>query len=60
MRQIGDEVLKWAKHNRIPLRSGATTRKNSKKEKLSKHDLIDLMGMNRPTYRRNKGAFRQR
>jgi hypothetical protein len=30
------------------------------KEKLSTQDIKELMGMNRPTYKRNKGAIRQK
>jgi hypothetical protein len=38
-------------------------RKKSKKkmkEKLSRRELIDLMGMNRPTYKRVRGAIRRK
>jgi hypothetical protein len=31
-----------------------------KKEKLSKQDIKELMGMSRPTYKRHKGAMRQK
>jgi hypothetical protein len=31
--------------------------KKKRKEKLSCRDLIDLMGMNRPTYKRVRGAI---
>jgi hypothetical protein len=31
--------------------------KKKRKEKLSRRDLIDLMGMNRPTYKRVRGAI---
>jgi hypothetical protein len=30
-----------------------------KKEKLSKQEIKELMGMSRPTYKRHKGAMRQ-
>lgn len=32
----------------------------NKSKKLSRHELIDLMGMNRPTYKRNRGAIRRK
>lgn len=35
-------------------------KKKKKTEKLSEHDLRDLMGTNRPTYKRHKGAYRQK
>jgi hypothetical protein len=34
--------------------------KKKRKEKLSRRDLIDLMGMNRPTYKRVRGAIRRK
>jgi hypothetical protein len=33
---------------------------STKKEKLSNQDIKELMGMSRPTYRRHKGAMRQK
>jgi len=33
-------------------------RKKKRKEKLSHRELIDLMGVNRPTYKRVRGAIR--
>jgi hypothetical protein len=35
-------------------------RKTRKSEKLSERDLRELMGTNRPTYTRHKGAYRQK
>lgn len=35
-------------------------RKKKRKEKLSRHELIDLMGVNRPTYKRVRGAIRRK
>jgi hypothetical protein len=35
-------------------------RKKKRKEKLSWRELIDLMGMNRPTYKRVRGAIRRK
>lgn len=32
---------------------------NRKNEKMSKQEIEELMGVRRPTYRRNRGAFRQ-
>lgn len=37
-----------------------STPKKKQHEKLSESDIKELMGMNRATYRRHKGAFRQR
>jgi hypothetical protein len=34
--------------------------KKKRKEKLSRRELIDLMGMNRPTYKRVRGAIRRK
>jgi hypothetical protein len=34
--------------------------KKKRKENLSRRDLIDLMGMNRPTYKRVRGAIRSK
>jgi hypothetical protein len=35
-------------------------RKKKRKEKLSRRELIDLMGVNRPTYKRVRGAIRRK
>ena len=35
-------------------------RKKKRKEKLSHRELIDLMGVNRPTYKRVRGAIRRK
>ncbi|MCM3413537.1 hypothetical protein M3676_26765 [Metabacillus litoralis] len=42
-----------------PVKSKDNQNKN-KSKKLSRHELIDLMGMNRPTYKRNRGAIRRK
>jgi hypothetical protein len=35
-------------------------RRKKRKEKLSRRELIDLMGVNRPTYKRVRGAIRRK
>lgn len=40
-------------------KTGQKVESKKKTEKLSKRDIEELMGIKRPTYRRNRGAFRQ-
>ncbi|WP_416149484.1 hypothetical protein ACM26V_00345 [Salipaludibacillus sp. HK11] len=53
MRNVKTEMKKWKRQKQYK-------DKKKKSEKLSKADLHELMGTNRPTYNRGRGgAFRQ-
>jgi hypothetical protein len=61
---LKDQLKKWEKKNSFQRPKKKPSEKKltaKKKEKLSKSDLVYLMGMNRPRYSRGRGgAFRQR
>lgn len=46
-------------HHMNSLKNKDKTSKNKSNEKLSDRDLAELMGTNRPTYRRVRGAIRR-
>ncbi|TLS37751.1 hypothetical protein [Pseudalkalibacillus caeni] len=64
MKTIQDELTKWTNKNmpekKIIKPRPKTQSKKPKKKKEEKIDWADLMGMRRPTYRRNRGAMRQK
>jgi hypothetical protein len=51
MEKWKQQLKEWSKQNQ-PARP--------KKKKQEKVNWADMMGMNRPTYRRHKGAYRQK
>ncbi|MDE3837919.1 hypothetical protein C0966_00660 [Bacillus methanolicus] len=60
---LKDQLKEWEKKNSFhrPKKKHVEKKPAKKTEKLSKSDLIYLMGTNMPVYRRGKGgAFRQR
>jgi hypothetical protein len=64
MRTLQQGLSEWAKKNNLKVRQGKH-RKEKKtkppKEKLSYRDIQELMGINKPVYRRGKGgSFQQR
>jgi hypothetical protein len=64
MKTIQQELQKWLKSNKNMERTAKKKRikkKKNPKERLTERDLRELMGINRPVYRRAKGgAFRQK
>jgi hypothetical protein len=64
MKTIQQELQKWLKSNKNMKRTAKKKRvkkKKNQKERLTERDLRELMGINRPVYRRAKGgAFRQK
>jgi hypothetical protein len=65
MKTIQQELQKWLKVNKNMERDAKkkkrVKKKKSPKERLSERDLKELMGINRPVYRRAKGgAIRQK
>jgi hypothetical protein len=65
MKTIQQEIQKWLRVNQKMERATKTKKKVKKKkrhkERLTERDLKELMGINRPVYRRGKGgAFRQK
>jgi hypothetical protein len=62
MRTIQQQLKQWMKVNKVRMDKHKKERiPKRKQEKLTEWELKELMGMNRPVYRRSKGgAFRQR
>jgi predicted Zn-dependent peptidase len=62
MKTIQDQLKKWKQQNPSPKKKHPLkTPQKPTEEKLSDRDIRSLMGMDRATYRRNKGgAYRQR
>ncbi|RDY70308.1 hypothetical protein DXT76_13635 [Halobacillus trueperi] len=60
--QLRDQLKEYKrKHNIQTPHPKKKTSKKKKKERLSHREVENLMGMNRPTYRRGKGgAMKQR
>jgi hypothetical protein len=58
MRTMKNGLEKWSKSNNIQLPQSKRKRKpkQKKKENLSRQDIQELMGMNRPIYTRGKGG----
>ena len=49
------DVIKWVTHEKR-----APEKIHKKQEKLTEKDIKELMGMNMPTYKRNRGAIKQK
>lgn len=49
------DAIKWVTHEKKPAK-----KIHKGKEKLTEKDIKELMGMNMPTYKQNKGAIRQK
>jgi hypothetical protein len=65
MRELKDQMKQWAQMNNVPLPAGRKRKKKKQskpknKEKLSQHDLHELMGVNRACYYKRKGVIRQK
>ncbi len=57
--QFKQQINKWTK--RYGMKSKKKGKSNPKSEKLTQSDLDELMGINRPTYKRGKGgAYKQK
>ncbi|QPA33442.1 hypothetical protein [Thermaerobacillus caldiproteolyticus] len=69
MRTLRDELKKWkrvnhkqpakAEHKR-PRRSTRQKKKQRKNDEMSRREILDVMGVFRPTYERRRGAIRQK
>lgn len=60
---LRDQLKQWKRKNKVNTHSKKRHRQKPKKrrsEHLSESDIKSLMGMDMPTYRRHKGALRQR
>ncbi|WP_416826282.1 hypothetical protein [Ectobacillus polymachus] len=55
-----EQLKEWRQKHPIPQVKRTRTKPKKKKKELSQRDLLDLMDVNRPTYKRHKGAFRQK
>lgn len=56
---LKDQLVKWCESNDFSVRQ--SKQKQAKKKSVKKEDYKDLMGMNKPVYRRSRGgSFRQR
>jgi hypothetical protein len=64
MRTIQQQLQKWLKTNKVMHRADKHKKEHKTKrlkERFTERELRELMGVNRPVYRRAKGgAFRQR
>jgi hypothetical protein len=69
MGTLGSEMAKWKKANGYkedkPKKNSSSQKKKTnpvpvKKEKFSRHELEELMGVRNPTFSRRRGALRQR
>ncbi|HDR7517023.1 hypothetical protein [Bacillus mobilis] len=56
MKALKDQLREWKKQSK----QGKKKNKKKQKEKLSIHEIEDLMGMYRPCYERRRGALRQK
>ncbi|MFJ5625428.1 hypothetical protein ACIQD3_22625 [Peribacillus loiseleuriae] len=60
MDPVAKEKLKqWKKDHQL-MKEATKKPKEKKSEQLSHRDWEDIMGKNRPTYKRQNGSFRQR
>jgi len=55
-----EKLKQWKKDYQEVKQASKKPKQKRKTENLSDRDLRELMGQNRPTYRRHNGAFRQR
>jgi hypothetical protein len=64
MNTLNEQLKKWKnKNQQVPVkkkRNIAETSHNARPEKFSDRDIKELMGMNKQTLKRHKGAYRQR
>lgn len=66
MNTLNDQLKKWKNENQqIPAKkkeekAPQKTWQKAQSEKLSNRDIKELMGMNKQTLKRHKGAYRQR
>ncbi|QAS52394.1 hypothetical protein [Halobacillus litoralis] len=59
--QLRDQLKRYKRKNNIQTPHPKKNTPKKKKERMSHRDVEDLMGVNRPTYRRGKGgAMKQR
>lgn len=54
------QLQEWKKKNQSPEKKQQVKKATPKQEKLSTRDIEDLMGTRRSTYRRHRGAYRQK
>lgn len=59
---LKDQMKEWKRQNPESIQKKSTSQKPQKRreEHLSESDIKSLMGMDRPTYIRHRGAFRQK
>ena len=61
MRTLQEELMKWKKVNKFQENKKTVFKRNKPKlEQLNDWEWKDLMGMNKPKYKRHRGAYRQR
>jgi predicted Zn-dependent peptidase len=61
MKTIQDQLKKWKQLNPSPKKKHKRKKpQQAREEKLRDRDIRDLMGMNKPRYRRNKGGAYRR
>jgi len=58
---LKEQLKEWQRQHREIKKYGVKKKRQSKSEHLTERDIKDLMGINRPVYKRKKGgAFKQR
>lgn len=53
---LSEQLKQWEKQHKDLIRKSSRKSQKRKTEELTKEDIEDLMGINRPTYRRGKGG----
>ncbi|GIN39031.1 hypothetical protein [Heyndrickxia oleronia] len=53
---LRDQMKQWEKQHKEMIRKGRQKNRQLKSERLSEDELKDLMGVNKPTYKRGKGG----
>ncbi|MCM3239066.1 hypothetical protein M3589_15185 [Heyndrickxia oleronia] len=53
---LRDQLKSWEKQHKEMIRKGRQKNRQPKSERLSEDELKDLMGVNKPTYKRGKGG----
>jgi len=61
-KSLNSQLRKWKKQNGMNTEDPKPSKKKTKKqnEKLSEHDLEELMGVHKPTFRRHRGSWKSK
>ena len=53
---LKDQLKQWEKQHKELIREGRQKNSKRKSDRLSESEIKDLMGVNKPTYKRGKGG----